>query len=53
MKCKECGNEINLTVFGIPNDVCWGCLQEPEKKVALDKNIKTIDVWKSRKDKLK
>lgn len=38
MKCKKCGNKINLTVFGMPNDICWGCLQEPEKEVVLDKN---------------
>lgn len=42
MKCKKCGDEINLTVFGAPNDICWDCLKKSEKKVALDKNIKKL-----------
>lgn len=26
MKCKRCGNEINLEIFGMPHDLCYGCL---------------------------
>lgn len=42
MKCKKCGDEINLTVFGMPDDICWGCLKKSKKKVVLDKNIKKV-----------
>lgn len=39
MKCKVCGDEINLTIFGMPEDICWRCLED--KKEVLDKNINT------------
>ena len=39
-KCKVCGDDINLTIFGMPNDICWGCLQEKEKEEVLDENVK-------------
>ena len=32
--------EINLTIFGMPNDICWGCLQEPQKKEIISENVK-------------
>jgi hypothetical protein len=27
MKCKECGDVINLTVAGLPPNICWGCYE--------------------------
>lgn len=42
MKCKKCKDEINLTVFGMPNDICWDCLKKSEKNVVLDKNVKKV-----------
>ncbi len=43
MKCKICGEEINLTIFGCPEDVCWDCLNKEIKGKVLDKNIEGID----------
>jgi hypothetical protein len=40
MKCKVCKEEINLTVFGMPNDICWGCLQDEQKKEVIYENVK-------------
>lgn len=39
MKCKECGNEINLNVFGSPDDICWDCLNKSDKDNILNTNI--------------
>ena len=39
MKCKNCGEEINLVIFGCPEDLCWNCIQEIERKIVLDQNI--------------
>ncbi len=36
-KCKVCKETINLTIFGMPNDICWGCFQD--KQEVLNKNI--------------
>lgn len=30
-KCKICGNEIKEIIVGMPNDVCWDCLDENDK----------------------
>ena len=42
MKCKKCGEEINLIIFGMPEDICFGCLSkdEEEKEKVLEKNVK-------------
>ena len=40
MKCKKCGKVINMHVFGMPNDICWGCLNPEEKDETLEVNIK-------------
>ena len=42
MKCKRCGKEINLTIFGMPEDLCWDCLTKIEKNETLDNNINLI-----------
>lgn len=42
MKCKICGKEINLEIFGMPEDVCWGCYNDDLKAKLLDENLKAI-----------
>ena len=37
MKCKKCGDTINLKIFGMPENICWGCLNG--KNNVLNKNI--------------
>ena len=45
MKCKKCGEEINLTVFGAPPNICWDCLNKEEKEEeVLDVNINTDEI---------
>ena len=39
MKCKYCGDNINLKVFGLPDDMCWGCTQLSEKDRVLKINL--------------
>ncbi len=39
MKCKKCKEEINLTVFGMSNDICWGCLRDEQKKEVVNENV--------------
>ena len=39
MKCKVCKEDINLTIFGLPNDICWGCSQNEEKQETLNKSL--------------
>ena len=39
-KCKYCDCNINLTMHGAPDDVCWDCLEDEGKDVVLGKNIK-------------
>jgi len=39
MRCKKCGNVINLTIFGMPDDICWGCVGNGKNEI-LNKNIK-------------
>ena len=31
MKCKKCNEEINVHVFGQPDDICWACVSDKEK----------------------
>lgn len=38
MKCEKCGEEINLTIFGTPNDICWGCLNKDQQLIAVTNN---------------
>jgi len=38
-KCKICGEEINLFVFGKPDDICFGCLTNEEKDILAKKNL--------------
>lgn len=40
MKCKYCGDNINLTMFDALDDVCWGCMEDEGKDIVLSKNIK-------------
>lgn len=42
MKCKKCGKEINLSFFGLPDDICYGCATSKEKDEMIEKNIKTL-----------
>jgi hypothetical protein len=39
MKCKECGKEINLQIFDMPPDICWGCFNQEGKNKVLNTNI--------------
>lgn len=38
-KCKKCGEEINLVIFGMPDDICYSCLTGEEKDDVVEKNI--------------
>lgn len=38
--CKKCGEEINLTIFGLPEDICWGCANKEQKNITTEKNLK-------------
>jgi hypothetical protein len=47
MKCKLCGEEINLVIFGMSEDVCYGCTTEEEKDDVAEKNLNlTIKKYK-------
>lgn len=39
MKCKVCKEKIDFHVFGAPEDICWGCLQEEAKEVIVKHNV--------------
>lgn len=30
MKCKFCEEEINLQIWGLPDDICWSCSEQNE-----------------------
>lgn len=38
-KCRICNNLVNFYVLGMPEDLCWGCLEESQQNEVLDKNI--------------
>lgn len=38
-KCRICKNEINLTVAGLPVDLCWGCIDKISIEKILDKAV--------------
>ena len=40
-KCKICEEEINMVVFGSPDDICWGCLNREDKDKVVGVNIKS------------
>jgi hypothetical protein len=40
MKCKICNDEINLSIFLLPKDTCYGCASKETKKEVLNANIK-------------
>ena len=40
MKCKICGEPINFSVFGMPDDICYGCLRGTKKEEVLNNNVK-------------
>jgi hypothetical protein len=42
MICKKCGEKINMIIFGLPDDICWGCLQEEQKEIVILQNIKQV-----------
>jgi len=44
-KCKECGCNINFEVFGMPPDLCYGCLTSPEKMATAEKNIPSGEIY--------
>jgi len=52
MKCKRCGNEINLQIFGMPDDLCYGCLTIEENDKIVKMNI-AIAAKQAREDKEK
>ena len=39
MKCDQCGEEITLTIFGAPSNLCWGCLNPKEKEIVVKENV--------------
>ena len=44
MKCKVCNEEINLSIFGMPDDVCWGCFTDDKKMEVVSKNVNNKSV---------
>ena len=40
MKCRICKDEINLTIAGMPDDICWGCLTKEDQIKVVNKNSK-------------
>jgi len=38
-KCIKCGEEINLTIFGCSEEICWGCLNKTEKEKVIENNL--------------
>lgn len=36
--CKKCGKKINLTVAGMPDDICWGCFQNKDEVINANVN---------------
>jgi hypothetical protein len=43
MKCKKCGEDINLIICGAPNDICWGCLSDEERETTMNKAFEQLD----------
>ena len=41
--CKTCGCEINMIIFGMPDDECYGCLTDPEKMALAEKNVDILE----------
>jgi len=39
MICRVCGNEVNLTITGLPDDLCWGCASKDDKDDVLNTAI--------------
>jgi hypothetical protein len=37
--CKRCGNKITMEVYGLYNSICYGCLNEDEKREILNINL--------------
>lgn len=42
MKCKFCEEEINLHIFGAPDDICFGCLTVQEKDQIVEDHASSI-----------
>jgi hypothetical protein len=42
MKCKICNEEINLIIFGAPEDICYGCLSSEQKNEIVKLNVKEL-----------
>ena len=40
--CKKCGEPINLIVFGVTDDICYGCLTSKDKKDVINENINIL-----------
>lgn len=47
MKCKICQQEINMHIFGMPDDLCWGCANDQTKDQVVENQL---DILKSKKD---
>lgn len=39
MNCKKCGEDITFYVFGMPDDICYGCLTSKEKSEVVGINV--------------
>lgn len=50
MNCKKCGNPINLHIFGMPDNICFGCYDNKNKLVENNmENFSDILLKKARK----
>jgi hypothetical protein len=37
--CKRCNEKITMEIYGLSNDICYGCLSDSEKSELLDINL--------------
>jgi hypothetical protein len=47
MVCKECKQEITLSFFGMPENICWGCLEQLQKETIIYKHATLIIINKN------
>ena len=43
--CKKCKKPINLKISGVPQDMCWGCLNEEEQNKVVEQSIIRKQRW--------
>ena len=42
MICKHCKKKITLVIANMPDDECWDCIDEDDKKKVVSKNLEPI-----------